>query len=74
MLVTIAWLNQRATQTRMEIASSAMAAAHSSQQAAAVHGTTIKGLGMTEAMVARQLDHRRIALANMIHAQFAGSG
>ncbi len=73
MLVTIAWLNQRATRTRMEIASSAMAAAHSSQQAAAVHGTTIKGLGMTEAMVSRQLDHRRIALANMIHAQFAGS-
>jgi ATP-binding cassette subfamily C protein len=72
-LVTIAWLNQRATKTRMEIASSAMASAHNSQQAAAVHGSTIKGLGMTQAMVARQLDHRRIAIANMIHAQFAGS-
>ena len=73
LLVTIAWLNQRATKTRMEIASSAMASAHNSQQAAATHGTTIKGLGMTQAMVARQLDHRRIAIANMIHAQFAGS-
>jgi ATP-binding cassette subfamily C protein len=73
LLVTIAWFNQRATKTRMEIASSAMAAAHNSQQAAAIHGTTIKGLGMTEAIVARQLDHRRIAIANMIHAQFAGS-
>jgi len=73
LLVTIAWYNQRATKSRMEIASSAMAAAHNSQQAAAVHGTTIKGLGMTEAMVARQLDHRRIALANTIEAQFAGS-
>src|SRR4051794_30365501 len=37
-LVTIAWFNQRATSARMEIASSAMAAAHNSQQAAAVHG------------------------------------
>jgi ATP-binding cassette subfamily C protein len=73
LLVTIAWLNQRATKIRIEIASSAMASAHNSQQAAAIHGTTIKGLGMTEAIVARQLDHRRIAIANMIHAQFAGS-
>jgi len=73
LLVTIAWLNQRATKARMEIATSAMIAANNSQQAAAVHGTTIKGLGMTQAMVSRQLDHRRIALANMIHAQFAGS-
>lgn len=73
LLVTIAWLNQRATKARMEIATSAMISAHNSQQAAAVHGTTIKGLGMTQAMVARQLDHRRIAIANTIHAQFAGS-
>ena len=73
MLVTIAWLNQRATRAGMDLASSAMASAHNSQQAAAMHGTTIKGLGMTQAMVSRQLDHRRIALANLIHAQFSGS-
>ena len=73
LLVTLAWLNQRATQKHMEVATSAMASAHNSQQAAAVHGTTIKGLGMTGAMVERQLAHRRIALANMVHAQFSGS-
>ncbi len=73
LLVTLAWANQRATQKRMEIATSAMASAHNSQQAAAAHGTTIKGLGMTGAMVERQLGHRRIGLANMLHAQFAGS-
>jgi ATP-binding cassette subfamily C protein len=73
LLVTLAWLNQKATQRHMEIATSAMASAHNSQQAAAVHGTTIKGLGMTAAMVERQLGHRRIALANMVHAQFSGS-
>jgi len=72
-LVTLAYLNQRATQKRMEIATSAMASAHNSQQAAATHGTTVRGLGMTGAMVDRQLAHRRIALANMVSAQFAGS-
>jgi PrtD family type I secretion system ABC transporter len=72
-LVSLAWLNQRATQRRMEIATTAMAAAHNSQQAAATHGSTVKALGMTGAMVDRQLDHRNIALANMINAQFAGS-
>jgi ATP-binding cassette subfamily C protein len=72
-LVTLAYLNQRATQKKMEIATSAMASAHNSQQAAAVHGTTVRGLGMTSAMVDRQLAHRRIALANMVNAQFTGS-
>jgi len=73
LLVSLAWLNQRATQRKMEVATSAMAAAHNSQQAAAVHGSTIKGLGMTGAIVERQLGHRRLALANMVSAQFAGS-
>src|SRR5437868_511937 len=70
--VTLAWFNQRATQKKLEVATSAMAAAHNSQQAIAVHGTTVKGLGMTGAMVERQLGHRRLALANMISAQFGG--
>ncbi|MGE5564188.1 MAG: type I secretion system permease/ATPase [Bacillota bacterium] len=71
-LLTLAWFNQRTTAKSMEVATSAMAAAHSSQQAAAVHGSTIKALGMTGAMVERQLGHRRLALANTIHAQFRG--
>lgn len=73
LLIWLAWANQKATQRKMEIATSALAAAHNSQQAAAVHGTTVKGLGMTGAMVDRQLGHRRLALANMLSAQFAGS-
>ncbi|MEO7277724.1 MAG: type I secretion system permease/ATPase [Sphingomicrobium sp.] len=72
-LVLLAWTNQRATRSRMEIASTAMATAHNSQQAAAVHGTTIKGLGMTAAVVTRQLNHRRIAIANQLDAQFSGA-
>ena len=71
-LVSLAWFNQRATQRRMEVATAAMAAAHNSQQAAAVHGSTIKALGMTSAVVERQLSHRRLAVTNTIAAQFAG--
>jgi len=73
LLVGLAWLNQRSTQARMEVASTWMAAAHNAQQAAAVHGSTIKALGMVETVVLRQLDHRRNALINTLHAQFAGS-
>ncbi|HET9815468.1 MAG TPA: type I secretion system permease/ATPase [Xanthobacteraceae bacterium] len=71
-LLALAWFNQRATTKSLEVASSAMASAHSSQQAAAVHGSTVKALGMTGVMVERQLDHRRSALAHTVHAQFAG--
>jgi PrtD family type I secretion system ABC transporter len=71
-LVTLASLNRRATQAKMDVATAAMAAAHNSQQAAAVHGSTIKALGMTGAVVERQLDHRRLAVTNTIAAQFAG--
>jgi PrtD family type I secretion system ABC transporter len=72
-LVTLAYLNQRATQRKMELATAALASAHNSQQAAATHATTVKALGMTGAMVERQLGHRQIAQSNMISAQFAGS-
>lgn len=73
LLILLAWTNQRATRARMEISITAMTAAHNSQQAAALHGTAIKGLGMTDAIVTRQLDHRRIALANQVDAQMVSS-
>jgi PrtD family type I secretion system ABC transporter len=72
LLVSLAWLNQRSTQKRMEIATQAMAAAHNSQQAAAMHASTIRGLGMRGAMIARQLSHRGIGISNTTRAQFAG--
>jgi PrtD family type I secretion system ABC transporter len=71
-LVVLAGLNRRATQKKMDLATAAMASAHNSQQAAAVHGSTIKALGMTGAVVERQLDHRRFAVTNTVEAQFAG--
>ena len=72
LLITLAWSNQRATQSRMEIATTAMAAAQNTQQAAAMQGATVRGLGMTGAIVERQLDRRRIALAHMVDAQLVG--
>jgi PrtD family type I secretion system ABC transporter len=71
-LVSLAWYNQRSTQQRMEIATQAMAAAHNSQQAAAMHASTIRGLGMRGAMIARQLAHRGVGIANTAGAQFGG--
>jgi ATP-binding cassette subfamily C protein len=71
-LVALAWSNQRATQARMEQATTAIAVAQNAQQAAAMQGATIRGLGMMGTMVARQLDRRRIALANMVEAQLVG--
>ena len=73
LLVTLAWSNQRATQARMETATTAMAAAQNAQQAAAMQGTAVRGLGMTQAMVERQLDNRRIAISGMVDAQLVGS-
>ena len=71
-LVSLAWYNQKSTQQRMEIATQAMAAAHTSQQAAAMHAGTIRGLGMRGAMIARQLSHRGVGITNTTRAQFAG--
>jgi PrtD family type I secretion system ABC transporter len=73
LLVTLAWRNQKATQARMEVATTAMASALNAQQAAAIQGAAVRGLGMTDAMVGRQLDSRRIALASMVDAQLVGS-
>src|SRR3954464_3282107 len=73
LLVTLAWSNQRATQSRMEFATTAMAAAQNMQQAAAMQGATVRGLGMTRAMVDRQLDRRQIAISHMVGAQLVGS-
>ena len=71
-LVTLSWSNQRATAHSIEVSSSAMAAAHSSQQAVAIHGSTVRALGMTGALVERQLGHRRTGLTNLVAAQFSG--
>jgi PrtD family type I secretion system ABC transporter len=71
-LISLALLNQRSTQKRMAIATQALAAAHNSQTAAAMQASTIRGLGMRSAMIATQLGHRGIGIANSTRAQFMG--
>jgi PrtD family type I secretion system ABC transporter len=71
-LISLALLNQRSTQKRMAIATQALAAAHNSQTAAAMQASTIRGLGMRSAMIATQLGHRGIGIANATRAQFIG--
>lgn len=72
-LLALAWWNQRATQAQMEVATTAMAASQNAQQAVATQGAAVRGLGMTRAMVDRQLDRRAFALASLVDAQLSGS-
>lgn len=72
LLVTIAWRNQKATEQPTQIASQAMASSHSAAQAVALNSGTVRALGMTGNMVARQLRQREFALSHAASAQFAG--
>ena len=63
LLILLAWSNQRATPGKMEVATTAMAAAQNTQQAAAMQGATVRGLGMTRRdgrTAARQPPHRTV--------------
>ena len=73
LLVTIAWLNQRATQTADGNRNSAMAAAHNSQQAWRSMERPSTASEWPEHGRA-QLGHRRIALANMITRNSPAAG
>jgi ATP-binding cassette subfamily C protein len=73
LLLLLARKHQSATRASIEISSQALAASHSAEQAAAVHAGTIRGLGMVQAMVNRQLSHRSIGMARLAEAHFGGS-
>ena len=72
-LIVLAWRNQRATQRSVEAASQLLAQSHASQQAASVQAQTVRALGMTKAMVARQMSLRSTGLGKLVHSQFLGS-
>ncbi len=73
-LLIIAWRNQQATRRPVEEASLLIAQSHAAQQSAAIQAHTLRALGMTNAMVARQLTMRSAALGQMSQSQFRGSG
>jgi ATP-binding cassette subfamily C protein len=72
-LLALAWRNQKATRKSVEGATQILAQSHSSQQAAATQAQTVRALGMTGAMVARQTSLRSTGLGKMVQSQFQGS-
>jgi PrtD family type I secretion system ABC transporter len=73
LLVTLAWRNQQATRKSTEGATYLLAQSHASQQSASVQAQTVRALGMTGAMVQRQLSLRQNGLGKLVQSQFMGS-
>ena len=72
-LMVLAWRNQQATQRSIEAATQMLNQSHASQQAASVQAQTVRALGMTGAMVARQVSLRSDGLSKLVESQFSGS-
>ena len=72
-LLVVAWRNQMATRKSIEGATQMLAQSHASQQAAAVQAQSVRALGMSGAMVSRQIALRSSGLGKMVQSQFDGS-
>ena len=73
LLLVLAWRNQLATRKSLEGATLLLAQSHASQQAASVQAQTVRALGMTGAMVSRQIALRSDGLGKLVESQFDGS-
>ena len=72
-LLFVAWRNQMATNEAIQNATQAMASSQQAAQTVALNSDVVRALGMTGAMVDRQLAHRQAALNEFAGAHFAGS-
>ena len=72
-LLFVAWRNQLATSEAIQTATQAMASSQQAAQTVALNSDVVRALGMTGAMVDRQLAHRQMALNEFAGAHFAGS-
>ena len=72
-LMAVAWRNQLATRKSIEGATQMLAQSHASQSAAAVQAQTVRALGMSGAMVTRQIALRSSGLSKLVESQFDGS-
>jgi len=70
-LPLIAWLNERATRSRLDRAQMIASSSYASQDALLASSDTIRALGMRRAVVARQLRQREAMLAAQTEASFA---
>ena len=73
LLIAVAWRNQLATRKSLEGANLLLAQSHASQQSASVQAQTVRALGMTGAMVSRQIALRSTGLGKLVQSQFQGS-
>ena len=71
-LATLAWLNERDTRPRLGRASRAGNAAYAAQEALSGQSEVVQALGMRRAIIARQMDGRRIATDAQAEAQLTG--
>jgi len=72
-VVTLAFLNQRATRAAVDEAGRMMSNVNASTHAASMQAGTIRGLGMTGRMADRALALRATAVSTLAEAQFTGS-
>jgi ATP-binding cassette subfamily C exporter for protease/lipase len=69
-LIVLALLNQRATRRPLERVGEAAAAAYAKQDQASASAAEVRALGMTAAIVAKQLDDRRAIIDLQTHTSF----
>jgi len=74
LLVAMTLWHQRRTRPLVDSSSAILAASYSSAQTAALQAPTVRALGMTRAMIERQLALRSRAAREQADAHFAGSG
>jgi len=71
LMLSLAWLNERATHAPLKAANDAAALAYGRQDYASAWASEIRALGMGRALVAKQLDDRRTVVELQTRASFA---
>lgn len=72
LLLGLAVLNERSAKPRIEASTKASAAAYAAQETVASQSEIVRALGMRQALIARQLKERGVAVAAQSDAQFVG--
>ena len=72
-MLALAWTNQRITRPAIDEATATLGSVHNWTQAAAIHGETVRALGMTSRIVDVGVARRSPAIAKTASAQFTGS-
>jgi PrtD family type I secretion system ABC transporter len=74
LLILLAWLNERATRRKAEVAHQANASAYALTDATVANAEAVRALGMRQALIARQSAERGVGLELSSSAQFTSGG